>query len=100
MRINGLPATALVDQHRRRSGVGAAHTQSRRGDAKPGARRGLEKGAQAARAEAILRVLAARNMAVPLELERRIRGSHDISELDRWLDRAATAGAIDELTEE
>jgi hypothetical protein len=65
-----------------------------------GLERGMEKGAQAARVEAILRVLSARNMSVPVELEQRIRGSHDMAELDRWLDLAATAGAIDELMEE
>jgi hypothetical protein len=39
-------------------------------------------------------------MTVPVELERRIRGSHDMTQLDRWLDVAATANSIDELMTE
>jgi flagellar biosynthesis/type III secretory pathway protein FliH len=65
-----------------------------------GIEKGKEEGALAAIADAILRVLAARNMTVPSDLEQRIRACHDMSQLDRWLELAATARSIDELTGE
>jgi Putative restriction endonuclease len=50
------------------------------------------------RAQAILRVLEVRGLAVSAEKRREILDCHDFDRLDRWLARAAVASSADEIT--
>jgi hypothetical protein len=60
---------------------------------------GVEKGVERGSADAILKVLAARGLDVTAKLEQRIRDCHDLATLDRWLEQAATASSVDDLTD-
>ena len=64
-----------------------------RGEAK-----GEAKGKAAWVAEAILKVLEAREVAVSETQRREILRCHDLERLDRWLRRAALASSTDEVT--
>jgi hypothetical protein len=59
--------------------------------------RSFERGRVQSSAEAVLRVLARRGIAVSDEQRERILASSDLETLDRWLDRAITASSTDEL---
>ena len=48
-------------------------------------------------AEMILRVLAARGVRVPVEIQQQVLACRDLSQLDTWCDRAATADSIDDV---
>jgi hypothetical protein len=48
-------------------------------------------------AEIILRVLAARGVRVPVEIQQQVLSCRDLSQLDTWGDRAATADSIDDV---
>lgn len=54
-------------------------------------REGLLTGQVQTKAEAILTVMTARGFAVSERVRTQIMGCHDLSVLDRWLTRAATA---------
>jgi hypothetical protein len=60
-------------------------------------RRSFAKGRAEGKAEAVLRILGKRALLVSDEQRRRILACGDADELDRWLDRALTAAAADEL---
>jgi hypothetical protein len=69
----------------------------------------LAEGAAMGRAEArakamaegeayvLLRVLAARGLKVPADVREQVLSCTDISQLDIWADRAATAASIEEV---
>jgi hypothetical protein len=48
-------------------------------------------------AQAILRVLAARGVRVPVEIQQQVLACRDISQLEMWCDRAATADSIEDV---
>jgi hypothetical protein len=49
-------------------------------------------------AGALLKVLRARlGTAIPAELEARIRGTEDLTQLDQWLEAAASATSLEEF---
>ncbi|MBI4701764.1 MAG: hypothetical protein HY744_11505 [Deltaproteobacteria bacterium] len=52
---------------------------------------------QEGRAEAVIAVLAARGLDVPESLRAQILSCRSTAALDRWLTRAATCAAADEL---
>lgn len=54
---------------------------------------GLARG----KADAILRVLAARGVTVPEDLRQQVLSCTDTAQLDAWSDKAATATSIDEV---
>lgn len=60
-------------------------------------RQSFEQGSAKGQANAILRVLARRNVAVSDEQRARITACTDVKTLDLWLDRAVTAASTDEL---
>jgi len=45
----------------------------------------------------ILRVLSARGLRVPAEIRERVLSCADLSQLEAWGDRAATATTLDEV---
>jgi hypothetical protein len=55
--------------------------------------RSFAKGA----AEVVLRVLAARGVRVPVEIQQQVLSCRDISQLETWVDRAATADSIGDV---
>jgi len=59
--------------------------------------KGLEKGLARARAEDVIVVLDARNVAVSDEQRERILACTDLSLLDRWLRQAVTIARSEEL---
>lgn len=59
---------------------------------------GLDKGQALGRAHGVLRILAARGIAVSDEDRQRILSCTNLDTLDQWLDRALTATAVSELT--
>ncbi len=59
---------------------------------------GRAEGRAEASAEAVLRVLAARGIAVSEVQRREILGCQDLDRLARWLDRVALASSADEVT--
>jgi predicted nucleotidyltransferase/HEPN domain-containing protein len=61
---------------------------------------GEERGLRDGQANALLTILRARGVAIPAELEQRIRGSVDGELLAKWLVRAATATRVSDLDEE
>ncbi|HEX9943678.1 MAG TPA: Uma2 family endonuclease [Thermoanaerobaculia bacterium] len=61
---------------------------------------GEAKGAARGQAEALLKVLEARGVAVSESQRQEILRCHDLDRLDRWLRRAALASSIDEVTSE
>ena len=58
---------------------------------------GKAEGKAEGEAEAVLKVLAARRLAVSEELCERVRRCTDLALLDRWLARAVTCRAAEEL---
>jgi hypothetical protein len=65
-----------------------------------GRQQGLAEGETKGQADALLRVLGARNLAVSDELRARIQACKNPATLGRWLDRAATAqSAADAISE-
>ncbi|GAA3899821.1 hypothetical protein GCM10022244_07490 [Streptomyces gulbargensis] len=58
---------------------------------------GEAEGKAEGKAEAILRVLVARGLAVSDDVARRVSSCGDAGLLDRWLDRAITAAAAEDL---
>jgi hypothetical protein len=61
---------------------------------------GLEKGRLRGRAEAVLRLLAARGVHVGDEAQQRILACTDMATLDRWFDRAVNATALSDVLED
>ncbi len=61
---------------------------------------GRDEGRAEGRAEAVLTVLRARALSVAAEHEERIRACSSNEQLDRWLQRAATASSLDEIFED
>ncbi|MEN8653915.1 hypothetical protein ABCR94_25745 [Streptomyces sp. 21So2-11] len=59
--------------------------------------RGVASGEARGRVKAILRLLNHRSIPVPEALAQRITDCTDLDTLDRWLDRAVTADAAEEL---
>jgi len=55
--------------------------------------RNFAKGA----AEIILRVLAARGVQVPVEIQQQVLSCRDLSQLETWVNRAATADSIEDV---
>jgi hypothetical protein len=64
------------------------------------ARRYFGRGKAEGKAEAVLAVLAARQIAVPDEVRARITTCADVAILDRWLARAVTALAAADVVHE
>jgi hypothetical protein len=62
--------------------------------------RGREEGQTQGEARSILRVLAARGIAVPDRISRKILACQDQSQLDHWLDQAAVTDDIERLFSE
>jgi hypothetical protein len=58
---------------------------------------GKVEGKAEGKAEGILRVLSVRKLAITDVERRRILTSTDLAQLDRWLERAVTAGSISEV---
>jgi hypothetical protein len=58
---------------------------------------GMAEGEAKGEAKAILEVLKARGLAVPSDLEARVKGCADVVQLDEWLRRAAVAGSLEEI---
>jgi predicted transposase YdaD len=58
---------------------------------------GRMEGRAEALAEALLRVLRVRGLVVSDEQRGRAVGCADLEVLARWLDRAATAGSVDDV---
>jgi len=48
-------------------------------------------------AQMILRVLSARGLQVPAEIQRRVLSCADSRQLETWVDRAATAAFIEDV---
>lgn len=63
---------------------------------KEGRAEGRKEGRAVATAEAVLAVLRHRHGAVPAGVRRRVLATDDPRRLQRWLERALTAGSIDE----
>jgi hypothetical protein len=64
---------------------------------KEGEARGEAKGKAEGKAEGVLAVLEARGLAVGEEQRARILSCSELAVLDRWLRRAATAAAADDV---
>jgi len=62
-----------------------------------GLEQGLEKGRVRGKAEAVLRVLEARGLAVDDDSRQRILGCQDPARLDRWLTASVTCASTGEL---
>ena len=58
---------------------------------------GRDEGRTEGVADALLRMLTARNVAVDEASVTRIRNCRDLETLGRWIDRAATASTIDQV---
>lgn len=67
---------------------------------KKGKTEGKSEGIAEGKADAVLRVLSRRGLAVSEEIRSRIAGCTDTDMLDRWLDRALIARRAEELFEE
>jgi len=65
-----------------------------------GEARGRAEGEARGEAKGVLTVLAARGIAVPDELRARILSCSDLTQLDRWLTRAATATSAADVVSE
>jgi len=65
-----------------------------------GLARGLERGQLRARAEDVLRILAARGIEVGEEPRRRILTCRDLATLDRWFDRSLNATALSDVLDD
>jgi hypothetical protein len=57
----------------------------------------LDQGRAEGEARIILRILAARGLAVPADIRDRVMKCTDTDTLEAWADRAATATSIDEI---
>ena len=62
-----------------------------------GEAKGEARGKAEGRAESVLTVLRSRGLPVEAEHEERILACGDVEQLDRWLQRAATASSPDEI---
>jgi hypothetical protein len=62
--------------------------------------RGRQQGRLIGRAEAVLRILAARGVHVGDEAQQRILACTDVSTLDRWFDRALNATTLSDVLED
>jgi hypothetical protein len=62
-------------------------------------RRSFAKGEAKGKAEAVLQILATRGLAVTESARERILGCSELETLVRWLDRALTVTASDQLFE-
>jgi hypothetical protein len=78
----------------RRNEVIAGIQQKERAEGKA---EGMAEGMAKGMAEAVLRVLAARGLPASEDLRRRILGTTDLDQLQRWLEQAALVTAADEL---
>jgi hypothetical protein len=58
---------------------------------------GKAEGEAKGEARMILRVLAARGLKVPAEIQQRVLSCADTGQLEAWGDRAATAASLDEV---
>jgi hypothetical protein len=58
---------------------------------------GETKGRAEGEARVILRVLAARGVEVPAKVQEQVLSCTDISQLDIWIDRAATATCAEQV---
>lgn len=67
-----------------------------KGEAK-GRAEGRAEGEAKGRADAVLKILAARGVEVPEEAGARIHACTDIRQLDTWLDRALKATTVTDL---
>ena len=61
---------------------------------------GLEQGRLRGRAEAVLRILAARGVHVGDEAQQRMLECTDLATLDRWFDRALNATTLSDVLED
>ena len=61
------------------------------------ANRYFSKGEARGEAQALLRVLSARGIAVPDDVRTRIVNCTDVDQLGAWIERAATADKIEDL---
>jgi hypothetical protein len=61
---------------------------------------GLAKGLAEGQAKALLTVLRIRGIAVPDAARERIATQTDLEVLERWLEKAAVASAIDDVLDE
>ncbi len=61
---------------------------------------GLAEGARLATANAVLRMLAARNIAVDDRTRTRILGEPAMAQLERWIERSAACATLGELFED
>lgn len=59
--------------------------------------RGKAEGRAEGKAEAVLRVLAARNLAPSEEQRQAVLACQDQAQLERWLDAAVTTSSVDAL---
>lgn len=62
-----------------------------------GRKEGLAQGKTEGKAEGVLAVLEARGLAIPEEVRQRILASSDLTELDRWVRRAAVVSSAREI---
>jgi hypothetical protein len=60
-------------------------------------RRSYDQGKAEGKAEDLIKILKRRGMAVTDDQQRQIVACTDLSTLDRWLDRAFSVTAVDEL---
>jgi len=88
----GNPVLAQVRAQDREAG----HVEGRA----EGRAEGLAEGARQATANAVLRTLAARNLAIDDAARARILGEPAIATLERWIERSATCTTLRELFEE
>jgi predicted transposase YdaD len=65
-----------------------------------GRQQGLEQGRLRGRAEAVLRILAARGVQVGEEAQQRILKCADVATLDRWFDRALNATTLSDVLDD
>lgn len=61
---------------------------------------GRQEGLARGEAEALLEVLAARDLAVSSQAQERVRACTDLTQLRRWVRRAVTVARVEELFEE
>ena len=76
---------------------GPVHKYIREKFEERGEKRGEERGEKRGEAEALLRVLASRGVAVTTAARKRVLACETKATLDRWLDRAATATTLAEV---
>ncbi len=69
----------------------------KQGEARGGEARGEARGKTIGEANALLRVLRSRGLAVTDDVRDRILGCTDLRQLETWLDRALVAGRIEDV---